>query len=279
MARLYALTARGPVPVAAPPKARECEDTHALFSSLPEGVYSGLRTYQGHFLRLDDHLARTEQSMQLSGWSRALDRKALRRALDALAREDPENKRVRFDVLEAPHAGFDVYIGIGRLVPVPEAVLRLGARVAVARGLRRTSPLIKTTNFVTARRQFVERDATAYEHVMIDEDERLLECVSSNIYGVRNGTIYTAATQVLEGITRRIVLELAAAHGIPVRLEPVALAEIDTLDEAFLTSSTREVVPVTRVENVVVGSGKPGPISNQLLAAYRRYAAEHARPA
>lgn len=277
MARLYAVSADGPVPVSAP----ESEDVHALFSSLPEGVYSGLRTYQGNrFLKLDDHLTRTEQSMRLSGWSSALDREALRRALDALARAQPgEDKRVRFDVLQAPHGGFDLYIGIGALVPVPESVLRLGARVAVVRGLRRPSPLIKTTEFVTARRQFVERDATAYEHVMIDEDERLLECVSSNIYGVRDGTIYTAAADVLEGVTRRIVLELASAAGIPVRLEPVALDQFDTLDEAFLTSSTREVVPVTRVQNTVVGNGKPGEISERLLAAYRSYAAEHARPA
>ena len=272
-ARLYAVSLEGPVPVAAP----ESEDVHALFTSLPEGVYSGLRTYRGHhFLRLEDHLARTDQSMRLSGWTRAFDRQALRRTLDALARAEPGDKRIRFDVLEEPHAGFDMYVAIGPLVPVPESVLRLGARVAVARGLRRPSPLIKTTDFVSARRQYVERDATAYEHVMIDEDERLLECVSSNIYGVRDGAIYTAESGVLEGVTRRIVLELA---GIPVRFEPVPLAEIDTLDEAFLTSSTREVVPVTRIEDTVVGNGSPGPISTRLLAAYRSHAAEHARPA
>jgi branched-chain amino acid aminotransferase len=152
-------------------------------------------------------------------------------------------------------------------------VLRDGARLAIARGLRRERPLVKTTDFVIARRS---HRSNAYEELMLDDEDRLLEGVSSNVYGVRRGTIVTAGSRVLEGITRRIVFELAAELGVPVALEPVRLADVGELDEAFLTSSTREVVPVSRIGEVPVALG---PVAEKLRRAYQAYAARHAAPA
>jgi branched-subunit amino acid aminotransferase/4-amino-4-deoxychorismate lyase len=76
---------------------------------------------------------------------------------------------------------------------------------------------------------------------------------------------------VLAGVTRRILLDLAAQLGIPVVLEPVPLAEVAALDEAALSSSSRALVPIVQIEQTVIGNGRPGPVCRRLLAAYNQF--------
>jgi branched-subunit amino acid aminotransferase/4-amino-4-deoxychorismate lyase len=81
----------------------------------------------------------------------------------------------------------------------------------------------------------------------------------------------------LEGIAQRIVLEQARALGIPVRLEAVHLSDIEKLDEAALSSSSRALVPIVKIGEQVVGNGRPGPITAQILKAYRAFLAREIR--
>jgi branched-chain amino acid aminotransferase len=162
--------------------------------------------------------------------------------------------------------------------PVPAEVLARGAYVAIESAMSRAEPRIKTTRWVIERRVCADRNPDAYEHLLVD-DGRILEGISSNFYGVRDGRILTAGQDVLEGITRNIVYRLAEAAGLPIDRDGLHTDDLPSLDEAFLTSSTREVVPVTRVEAVAIGSGEPGPVTLGLARAYRDYATEHARPA
>jgi branched-subunit amino acid aminotransferase/4-amino-4-deoxychorismate lyase len=84
---------------------------------------------------------------------------------------------------------------------------------------------------------------------------------------------------VLEGITRRIVLSLATELAIPVRLEAPLLADVPRLDEAFLSSASRGVLPVVVIDGQPVGSGRPGALAGRLIAAYRAYVARSIAPA
>jgi branched-chain amino acid aminotransferase len=278
---LWAVTEAGPVPLPVPGTPR---DLHELFELAPLGVYSGLRTYEHvRFLRLEQHLGRTERSAALLGWTEPLDRALLRRGLHTLVSAySALDTRVRFDWLPAPSrvggTTCRLLVGLAPLVPIAPELMANGVRLGLC-PLRRPTPLVKTTDFVRQRRSCTELDPSAYEHLMVDESGRVLEGTSSNFFGVRAGTLVTAGEGVLEGITRRIILELADGLGIEVSLAGLRLGELGGLDEAFISSSTREIVPAVEVARCRIGSGRPGPVTRALHAAFRRFADANARPA
>ena len=279
--QLWAASPSGPVRMSAPPGA---QDLHDLFDGLPTGVYSGLRTYEhDRFLRLEHHLARTERSAALLGWTGPLDSGLVRRSLHQLVSSYPAaNARVRFDWLPEPlgsAAGSSrLLMGLGPFTPVPTQALERGVRLALTR-LRRPSPDIKAAEFVRERRVCASTDPTAYEHLMVDSHGRILEGTSSNFFGVRQGVLITAGTGVLDGVTRRIVLELAEALGLGLSLGGVVVEDLPRLDEAFLSSSTREIVPVVQVAAVAIGNGRPGAATAELRQAFSEFARRYARPA
>ncbi len=268
--------------LAPPPQGREF---HEVFDGLPLGVYSALHAFPGaRFFRLEQHLARTRRSLELLGWDFRLDEEGLRRALDAIARRRPDVlPRIRFDVLEGPATAIGtesrVVLAAAPWSPPSPEMRERGVAVEVARGLVRVDPVVKRADFVLRRRPYQREHAGAGDLLLLDAEGRVLECASANFYAVRDGVLHTAAAGVLEGITRRAVLELARALRIPVRLEAPPLAERDSWDEALLSSSLRHVLPITRIEGRPVASGEPGPLTRRLMAAFEDLAAREARPA
>jgi branched-chain amino acid aminotransferase len=116
------------------------------------------------------------------------------------------------------------------------------------------------------------RAAGADEALFLDTAGHLAEGAASNLFLVAGGALWTPPLScgVLPGITRAVVIELAAAAGIPVREEPLAPAALRDATEAFLTSSLRELVPVVAIGDDPVGDGRPGPLTLRLLELYRR---------
>ena len=280
--QLFAVTATGPRPLPWPPGATSIHDA---FDVLDLGVYSALRTFaHNKFLHLDYHLDRTEQSMRLLGWDYILDRMALCRALHQVCAAYPlPDARVRFDVLAAPATplGSDsrLLIALTPFTPVPAACYEEGVRVQLAPRLKRETPLVKAAGFVLARRPYPLGHPEAYEHLLVNEAAEILEGSSSNFYAVRDGMVYTAGAGVLEGITRRILLALVPALHLPLSLMPIHIDDIARLDEAFITSSSRGVVPVVAIDGLPVGAGRPGPLTQRLWTAYQEYVQAHIRPA
>lgn len=280
---LYAITPTGgALPLTSP---EQGETVHDLFDNLPLGVYSALRTFEHNkFLGLAAHLDRTEKSMALLGWDYKLDRVALCRALHQACTAYPlPDSRVRFDVLAAPAValGTDsrLLIALSPFQPVPEAYLRDGVRVDVAPQLHRDRPLVKEASFVLKRRPYPLGHPETYEHLMLDETGRILEGSSSNFYAVRDGVLWTAGEGVLEGITRKILLQIAADTGLPVRLEAIRFDEVDQLDEAFITSSSRGLIPVVRIAGRPVGAERPGAMTQRLMTLYDKYVRHEVRTA
>ncbi len=113
------------------------------------------------------------------------------------------------------------------------------------------------------------KEAGAFEAILV-RDGMLIEGSHSNLFGVRDGELitYPACNYILDGITRRVVLALAEEEGIPVRLGPLPAAEIESIDELFLSGTTTEVMPVTRVDGRPIADGRPGPITRRLQAAF-----------
>jgi D-alanine transaminase len=119
------------------------------------------------------------------------------------------------------------------------------------------------------------QDVGAQESLLI-RDGYMTEGSASNSYAVIDGVIFTAPKdeKVLPGITRDLVLELAQAAGIAYREEAVSLAQLQQADEIWISSSTRELLPVTMLDDKPVGSGKPGPVWQQVDNLYQRYKQE-----
>ena len=278
--RLVAVEVGGPRALPVP---AGVEDIHQL--DFPDGIYEGLRTFDhDRFLYLERHLDRIARSMELCGWTVPLDRHALRRALAAEVEAFPHaNARIRFDVLEEPPPEFDtdarVLMALAPHHPIPEEVLRDGVTVGVERTKHRDEPHIKFNRWIITRRGSGPGDRGYFDFLLVDEEERILEGSTCNVFGVSGGTLVTSPGEVLPGLTRRIFLDLAEERGIPVRLEAPPLGAVGELDEMFLTSSTRAAVPIVAVEDRRVGQGRPGPVFRTLLEAYHDLVRREARPA
>lgn len=256
-----------------------------LHGSLAGAVYSGARTFAGRrFLNLTAHIDRCERSAQALGFSIEELRAPLCAALDAIASERaPDDTRFQFHLAPAPVELFGVrsrvWISAQPLQPVPAEFLERGVGVELAPALRREQPLVKATRWMSARSPLPLGSRERYEHLMLDADGGLLEGTSSNVFVVAGGRLLTAGDGVLEGITRGLVLRLAAERGLEVELRAPRIDELTGWDEAFLSSSSRGIVPIVTIDGRPVGAGTPGPITNALRRALDELAEREARPA
>jgi hypothetical protein len=145
--------------------------------------------------------------------------------------------------------------------------------------LRRERPLIKVASFVVERRPYPLGRRDAYEHLILDAEGASSGPRARTPRAPGHAAARLAGAAVLQGVTQRIVARLASERGLECVDAPVHRSELAELDEAFLTSSTRGLVPVTAVEEQRIGAGVPGPWSARLRAAYLEYARVHARRA
>jgi branched-chain amino acid aminotransferase len=168
------------------------------------------------------------------------------------------------------------------LPPYPSWHYEDGIRVAAV-DVRRNhpralDPAIKSSNLlnnVLAMREAQARGAE--EPVLLNQEGFVAEGASTNVFLVRGGRVMTPplSAGILAGITREVVLEILPGLGVPFREEPLRLEDLLGADEAFMTSTTREVVPVRQVDEHRVGDGRPGPVTRRVMAAFRDYAPAH----
>jgi branched-subunit amino acid aminotransferase/4-amino-4-deoxychorismate lyase len=239
-------------------------------AELPGGAYTTLRTFSRvKALHVDDHFTRLETSARLAGRKVTLQRESiragLRHSIDACAWAE-SRIRMTLDLEREPGA---MYLSLEPLTPPSPEQYRLGVKVISAR-LQRENPEAKLTNFISvARAAHQNMPAGIYEVILVDAHGLCLEGASSNFYAVKNGEIWTAGQGVLSGITRGLVLEEAAGANIPVHMQGWPADQLILADEAFITSSSRAVLPVTAADGAPVGSGKVGPVSAHLLDLYQ----------
>ncbi|MDQ3248178.1 MAG: aminotransferase class IV [Chloroflexota bacterium] len=274
--QLFAVTPAGPQPL---PIAADATALDDLYRGLAPGVYSSLRTFEHNkFLYLEHHLARTVTSMQQLGWPYRLNEERLRQAIHKVCTAAPwPDMRVRIDVLaESAHAlgtNSRELIGLMPFTPLPATLYTQGVTVDFAAGILRSQPLVKTAAFVEQRKGFAVGTPDAYERLLTDADGFILEGLSSNFYAIQQGVVRTAGVNVLEGITRKIVLALITQMNLPLRLEALHKNELAALDEAAISSSSRGIVPVVAIGGVGIGNGHPGPLFARLRTAYDAFVA------
>lgn len=251
-----------------------------------EGVYETLRTYNRRPFLLDRHLRRLRQSAERIRLTVPLTDEDLAARIDeTLAATHVDEAYIRLLVTRGPgELTYDP-----RACPVPSVVIIVkphaepppeafeqGVRIIVSTVMRNhpaaLDPRIKSNNLLNNALAMQEAIAQgAAEALMCNYRGELAECAQSNFFLVRSGTVLTPslAAGLLEGITRNFVLELARELGVPAEEAVLYPHDLATAEEAFITSTTREVMPVVQIGERQVGSGRPGPITRQLLHAYR----------
>ena len=116
----------------------------------------------------------------------------------------------------------------------------------------------------------------SHETVYVDRHQRVLEGTTSNIFFVKGDTLVTAGTDILPGITRQVILDLVRDR-FQVELRDIDRSELDRVDEAFLTASNKEVVPVTRLDDRVIDEGVPGEKTREIMRLFKEYTAAFGR--
>ncbi len=255
-----------------------------------DSVYEVLRTYRGEPFELDRHLDRLENSASLIGlslpWPRARLSQEVRRTLGAAGNTE---SYVRLIVSRgAGEIGLDPMLARGpsviviakELVTPPASAYEKGVKVAlvgVRRNLREAiDPAAKTGNYLNNVLAMGEAQALgAFEALMLDREGRVTEASSANVFAARAGELLTPPLEVgiLEGVTRQVVLALARELFVPVREVELRPEDLYSADEVFITSTTRELVPVVAIADRRgerrVGDGRPGPVARRLLEAFR----------
>lgn len=142
----------------------------------------------------------------------------------------------------------------------------------ITQKMHRENPQAKATSFIQeAEKVRQQNDKKGINEIlMISDDGHVLEGLSSNFFGILHGHIVTAKDGILPGITRKVVLDLANQLGIPVVYENLRVGDIPKLDEAFITSASRAVLPVTNIDGQPVRNGQVGEITRKLQIAFQK---------
>ena len=258
--RTFEATPRGLVALADGLSAR------ATSSTLPQGAYTTFRTHgRSRILRLSEHVRRLAESAGLQGQAGDLPLAAVRAAV-AAAIDATGYEESRFRLTWASPR---LFVSIEPFTPLAEDLYREGVW-CVTVPLHRDNPRAKDTRFIHEAGSAYDRlPAGAHEGLMLDADGTILEGLSSNFFAVRNGSLATEEDRVLAGLTRSLVLEVA--EGLLPRA-PVALrlAELGQATECFITSASRGVLPVVRIDAFAIGAGVPGPMTREIRARYER---------
>ena len=239
------------------------------------GVYTVSNTCnRTRTLLLDAHLDRLEDSARREGFAIRCDRQRLRQALRGMI-DDSGYSDARFRISAPADRPGELLLSIEPFQPPSPAVIRQGVRCATSAEVARLNPAAKASEWMHIRKRLAaDRPPEIYETFIVDADDRILEGLSSNFYAIEGGELRTAGARILAGISRQVVKETCAAI-IRLRLEAPLRANLARFSEAFLTSSSRGIIPVVEIDGVRIGGGSPGVITGQLRSAYERWASDH----
>ena len=250
-----------------------------------DGVFEGIRAYHRRIFRLEAHLDRLYASAQALALSVPLSRAAMAEAVKETVRRNQRD---------------DVYIrlvvtrGVGELgidplsCPTPSVIIicndvRVYPRELYAGGIKvmtsatrqvsheAVDPRIKSLNYLKNILAKIDaQQAGAHEAIMLNAQGFIAECTADNLFVVRNGQLLTPSPQdgALEGITRGVILELAGEARLPAAEAHLTRYDLYVADEAFVTGTGAELMPVTSADGRPVGDGTPGPVTKRLTDAF-----------
>ncbi|NCZ95804.1 MAG: branched-chain-amino-acid transaminase [Verrucomicrobia bacterium] len=252
-----------------------------------DGVFEGIRAYEGRVFKLEEHLRRLEDSAKAILLKIPLDREEMRAAvLETCKRNKMKSGYLRLVVTRGKgYLGLSpdrckkptVIIIASELELYPEKYYREGLRVVTVATWRNSpaalDPGIKSLNYLNNILAKIEgQQAGAQEVILLNPQGLVAECSGDNIFFIRDQVLVTPklSSGALNGITRNTVLEIAREAGWKTREDDVRRYDLFTAEEMFLTGTGAEVIPVVEVDGRAIGTGKPGKHTADLIRRYHK---------
>ncbi|NLW45531.1 MAG: branched-chain-amino-acid transaminase [Syntrophomonadaceae bacterium] len=251
-----------------------------------DGVFEGIRAYNGRVFRLKQHIDRLYDSAKAINLEIPYTREKMSEVVcETCRRNDLRDAYIRLVVsrgkgdlgLDPRKCGTPTIVCIASSITLyPQELYKTGLDVITVPTRRNiaegVNPRIKSLNYLNNIMAKMEATLAGVEEaILLTQEGYVAECTGDNIFMARDGVIKTPATHLgmLQGVTRDAVIELAQKRGI--RVEETVLTRYDffTADECWLTGTAAELIPVVKIDNRVIGDGKPGPIFAALLEDFR----------
>ena len=261
-----------------------------------DGLFEGIRVYENRVFKLDEHVARLYYSAQALNITLPVPIPAMRESILECARANKHrNGYIRVTATRGTALGLDpshikgeanVYISCEQLALYPREMYEKGL-IVVTVSTRLPSPDVidprvkctgKYINNIMAKGE--ANRAGAGEGIMLTREGYVGEATGDNIFLIKDGAITTppASIGILQGITRDTVIDLAHAHNITVSEPLITLYDVYNADEIFLTGTAAEVIPAVQADGRIIGDGRPGPMTRQLMAAFHDYTRANGTP-
>lgn len=250
-----------------------------------DGVFEGIRAYDGRVFKLDEHIDRLYSSAKAIKLEIPMSKEELKKVIiDTLRVNELKDAYVRvvitrgigdlgLDVRKCPKAS--IIVIVEPWGPYYGDLYERGLKVITA-SIRRHSPRclnpnIKACNYLNNILAKIEANlAGADEAIMLTMEGYVSEGTGDNVFVVKNGELITPpAVYILRGITRQAIIELANEMGIPVKEQDITPYDLYNADEVFLTGTAAEVAPVVEVDGRIIGDGKPGPMTKKLSEKFK----------
>ena len=254
-----------------------------------DGVFEGIRLYNGRIFKCAEHLDRLYRSAHYIMLELPWSRDEMRAAMIATVRANElRDGYIRLIVTRGPGSlGLNPFrcvepqliIIAGTITLYPEELYAHGMGI-ISVASRRTdeatmSPQVKSLNYLNNIMAKIEALNAGFEEaVMLNRAGEVAECSGDNVFIVRDGAVITPPTHVgaLQGITRDVVIQIARQKGVAVREETITRYALYCADECFLCGSAAEVIPVIAIDGRTIGAGTPGPLTTMLIGEYRALA-------
>lgn len=238
-----------------------------------DGVYTLANTFnRTQVLKLDAHLDRLEDSARREAIALRLDRPALRRGLRQMIEQSGYGD-VRFRISIPREAPDRIILSIEPFAGHPAHIYTQGLKAVTLSQVARVNPIAKTTGWMH-NRDTVHLPPGIEVGLLVDADGYILEGTSSNFYAILDGTLHTAGSGVLPGVAQQIIFEVAPAL-LPLKREAVHVDDIPRFSEAFISGSSRGIVPLVEINGVPISGGQPGATTQALRTAYQAWLSTH----
>ena len=252
-----------------------------------DGIFEGIRFYNGRVFRLEEHLERLWDSARSICLEIPISRSEMTEALlETIRKNDLRDGYIRLLVTRGVgNLGLNpaqckrpsVIIIVAQIALYSEAVYRNGLTVVTC-ATRRTNPgalnpAVKSLNYLNNVMARIEANlAGADEALMLNDAGNVAECTADNVFVIKHGQIFTPpiTAGALRGITRAVVFEIAAELGMKISETEITRHDVFIADECFLTGTAAEVIPVVECDGRPIGTGKPGPVTKDLHSRFHR---------
>lgn len=259
-----------------------------------DGLFETMRVYDGIPFKFDEHMDRFYAGAQTLKIEVPLIRSVIKKAIQVLLDKNDLRDAVARVMLTRGEGGIGIDISlcpqptilitVSPPAPIPDEVYEHGVKVGIVNRMRTPPQVIeasvKSNNYLSNILARAEaREKGFYDGVMLSVEGYCAECTTSNIFIIQNDEVATpaAATGILRGVTRSVIIDIAAAHGITVEEKFILPQDLYEASECFMTNSVSEIVPVVACDGSPIGSGSVGLVTLNFMQEFRRVVDDYVR--